>query len=230
MRRGFAAAALATATVSALLLPAAPASAAAVAGNVDAFAYYRTEVVACDVVQSDNSPGHKLFTSTNSPRTARTASDFAAALGGGDLTASGRVETASRGAADGDAGAFDTVRFTAEHLVRLENNHASDCGLGLIADSQSGANLVVKRRGRVHLEWDRGRQGQIEQIFVARMGGNTIVDKIRPRRHGELTFRVRRGDYVIFVQFVTRANERDIAVDSTLTKRAGFRVVADYRR
>ena len=114
--------------------------------------------------------------------------------------------------------------------MRLKNNRATDCGMGLIADSQSGANLVVERRGRVRIEWDRGREGQIEQIFVARMGGNTIVDKIRPCRHGDLTFRVRPGDYVIFVQFSTRANERDIPVGTTLTKRADFRVVADYRR
>jgi len=62
------------------------------------------------------------------------------------------------------------------------------------------------------------------------MGGNTIVDRIRPRRHRDLTFRVRPGDYVIFVQFVTRVNERDIPVGTRLTKRSNFKVVADYRR
>ena len=62
------------------------------------------------------------------------------------------------------------------------------------------------------------------------MGGNTIVDKAPSRRHGDLTFRVRPGDYAIFVQFQTRANERNIPVGTTRTKRSSFSVVADYRR
>lgn len=229
-RRTLTAAALATATAGALLLPASPASAAGVDGYVDAFAYYRSDVVDCDFSQT-NSAVHKEFTPANSPKTARTSSDFEAApAGGGPVTARGRVENATRGSADASSGAFNTVRFTAEHLVRLTDETGFDCGLGLIADSQSGANLVVERRGRVHLEWDRGRSGKIEQIFVARMGGNTIVDKIRPRRHGDLTFRVRPGDYVIFLQFITRANESDIPVGTTLTKRSDFKVVVDFRR
>ncbi len=230
LRRAFAAATITAAAAGAVLVPASPASAAAVDGYLDAYAYYRSDVVDCDFAQSDDTPARKEFTPASSPRTARTVSTFEASPAGGDLTSAGRVENATRGSADGSSGAFNTVRFSAEHLVRLRNNRATDCGLGLIADSQSGANLVVKRRGRVHLEWDRGRQGQIEQIFVARMGGGTVVDRIRPPRHGDLTFRVRPGDYVIFVQFQTRASERNVPVGAERTKRAHFKVVADYRR
>jgi hypothetical protein len=228
MRRALGAAALATATAGALFLPAAPASAAPpVDGYVDAFVYSKSDV-GCDVSPTSTPPSHRVFTPATGKRTAHAASDFAAApTGGGPVTARGRAENDTSGKAEASAGAFDVVRFTADQLVRLRNTRASDCHLGLNADSQSGATLHVEHRGRVHLEWDRGSAGQIEQIYVSR-NGNVKVNKIRPHAHGDLTFRVRPGDYTVFVQFVTRANERDIAVGHTLTKRAHFSVVLDY--
>ncbi len=81
----------------------------------------------------------------------------------------------------------------------------------------------------MRLEWDRGRAGQIEQILVSR-NGNPVVDRIRPSRHGGVTFNVTPGTYLVFVQFQTRANETDIPAGTTLTKRARFRVELDYRR
>jgi len=227
VRRTLAAAALAGATAGSLL-PAAPASATPVDGYVDAFGYYRSVVVGCDFTQTNAGQAHKVFTPATGRRTAHTATDFTAAPpGGSPITASGRVENDTSGVADATNGAFDEVTFTAQHLVRLRNRRATDCGLGLIADSQSGASLHVERRGRVHVEWDRGSAGQIEQIYVAR-NGNVKVDRMRPNPHGDLNFRVRPGNYTVFVQFITRANERDIPVGTTLTKRAHFRVVLDY--
>ena len=102
VRRALAAATITAATAGAVLVPASPASAAAVDGYVDAYAYYRSEVVDCDFTQSDDTPDHKEFTPANSPRTARTASNFEASPAGGDLTSSGRVETSTRGSADGN--------------------------------------------------------------------------------------------------------------------------------
>lgn len=230
VRRGLGAAALAAATAASLLLPAPPASATPVDGYVDAFGYVRSNVVDCDFSSPGTVHARREFTPATGRRTARVAQAFQASPAGDPtVTAHGRVENASSGLADADNGAFDQVTLRAEHLVRVTDDTAADCGMGLIADTQSGADLHVERRGRVYLEWDRGRAGQIEQIFVSR-GGVTVVDRIRPSRHGDLRFSVRPGDYTLFVQFVTRANERDIPVGTTLTKRTTFRVFADYRR
>src|SRR5436190_1459486 len=137
-RRALAAAALATATAGSLLLPAAPASAAPpVDGYVDAFSYYRSNVVDCDFTPPSTPPGHRVFTSATGQKTAHSASDFTAApAGGAPVTAKGRVENDTSGKADASGGAFDKVWFTADHLVRVRNTRASDCGLGLNADSQ----------------------------------------------------------------------------------------------
>lgn len=227
-RRAFAAAAIAAVTGGALLLPASPASAApAVDGELGAYAYGKVNAPGCAV---DEGPlnEQKSFTPATGKRTASVARTFIGHDGATD-SARGRVENATSGVADANAGAFNTVTFSADHLVRVEDLDPLDCKLGAIADSQSSADLHVARRGRVRVEWDRGNAGQIEQIYVAR-NGNVKVDKIRPNPHGDLTFRVRPGDYNVFVQFQTRANETDIPVGTTLTKRAHFRVVLDYRR
>jgi hypothetical protein len=227
-RRALAAASIVTATAGALLLPAAPASASPVDGYLGAFGYARTaDDASCTVDPADPADATKVFTPATGRRTARVAQGYVARDGA--IAARGRVENATSGVADARNGAFDDVHITADHLVRVNDVGATDCGLGIIADSQSGADLKVGRRGRIHLEWDRGRSGQIEQIFVSR-NGTPVVDRIRPRAHGSLTFNVRRGTYVLFVQFVTRVNERDIPTGQTLTKRAHYSVVADYRR
>lgn len=230
VRRALAAAALATATAGSLLLPAAPASATPVDGELSAFGYTRDVAGGACTFAPGPEESHRVFTPTTGRRTARTATSFRATpAGGGAVSAHGRVENATSGVADANNGAFNEVRFTADHLVRLTDDTAFDCGMGLTADSQSSANVKVERAGRVRLEWDRGSAGQIEQIYVSR-GGIPVVDRIRPNPHGGLTFNVQPGRYNIFVQFVTRANERDIPTGATLTKRAHFRVIADYRR
>lgn len=229
-RRALVAAALATATAGSLMLPAAPASAApAVDGYVDAFGYARSNIAECNP-SPDTVSSHREFTASTGRRTASVERSFEGTLDGDPtVTAHGRVENTSSGVADANNGAFNEVTFRAEHLVRITDDAASNCGMGIIADTQTGADLVVKRRGRVHLEWDRGRAGQIEQILVSR-NGNVKVDKQRPAAHGQLTFRVRPGEYLVFVQYVTRANEGDIPTGATLTKRSRFRVALDYRR
>jgi|GEM_PF-4914295 len=231
VRRVLAASALATATAGSLLLPAAPASATPVDGQLAAYGYYRDVAGgACDFTESNAGQANKVFTPATGRRTARTATRFRATpTVGGAVSAHGRVENATSGVADATNGAFDEVRFTAAHLVRLTDDTGFDCGMGLIADSQSSASVKVRRAGRVRIDWDRGNAGQIEQIYVSR-AGIPVVDRIRPPAHGGLTFDVQPGRYNIFVQFVTRANERDIPTATTLTKRARFRVVADYRR
>lgn len=229
LRRASAAAALATATAGALLVPAAPASAApAVDGQLGAFAYGKTSIAGCVVDQSPVNE-QKTFTAATGRRTASVARNFVA-HNPSITSARGRVENSTSGVADANDGAFNTVVFSAEQLVRIEDLDPVDCKLGVLADSQSSAALHVKRRGRVLLEWDRGRAGQIEQIYVARDGASSpVVNRIRPSRHGDLRFRVRPGDYNVFVQFQTRANETDIPAGTTLTKRAHFRVALDYR-
>jgi hypothetical protein len=227
-RRALAAAAVATATAGSLLISAAPASAAPVDGKVDAFGYGSVNVVGCATNLGPVNES-RVFTPATGRRTAAVERSYAAEDAGG-ITARGRVENSSSGVADANAGAFNTVVFTAEHLVRINDVSAAECNFGVTADTQAGADLRVERRGRVHLEWRRGRAGQIEQIVVSRDGGNTIVDKVRPRRRGDLTFRVRPGSYRVTVQFKTRANEVDIPTGTTRTKRADFRVALDYRR
>lgn len=227
VRRGALAAALAT--TAGLLLPAAPAMAAPVEGDLGAFAYGNANQVGCTVAQGPLNE-QKTFSSATARRTASAERTFVARNGGVDASR-GRVENKTSGVADAARGAFDTVVFTADHLVRVTDLNPFDCKLGAIADSQSSALLDVDRRGKVALEWDRGRAGQIEQIFVQRVGAaGPVVDKIRPKRHGDLTFRVRPGDYNVFVQFQTRVNETDLALGASLTKRADFRVALDYRR
>lgn len=226
-RLAFAAAILATATTASLLLPAAPASAAPpVEGDLGAFGYGRTDVAGCTA-----SPGpvseQQTFSSASGKRTAAVTRRLRAHESG-TITARGRVDNTTSGIADADHGAFDTATFTARQLVRVNNINSVDCGFGVVADTQSGADLHVKHRGRLHVEWDRGHAGQIEQILVSR-NGHTKLNKTRPDAHGSATIRVRPGTYLIFVQFQTRANERDIPADTTLTKKAHFRVVADYR-
>jgi hypothetical protein len=226
------AAALAVATAGALLLPASPAAATPVDGYVDAFGYYRDNAAGnCDFAESNNGTAHKMFNATTGRRTARTDTHFEATpTGGSNVSADGRVDNETSGVGGASNGAFDVVRFSAEHLVRITNHTAADCGLGLIADSQSGATLHVERRGRVHIEWNKGPAGTIGQIVVSRGGPDPVFDRAPTARHGVASFRVRPGDYFIFVQFFTRAIEDDIPVGSTLTKRTNFRVVADYRR
>jgi hypothetical protein len=228
VRRALAAATITAATAGALLAPASPASATPVDGYVEAYGYYRN-AVGCNVTESNDGEAFKMFTPTTGRRTATTETDFTARDAGGNVTARGRVENTSSGVAESRNGAFDKVTFTSDHLVRVRDTRASDCRLGMIADTQSGAELHVEHRGRVHVEWDRGRAGRIEQIFVSR-NGNVKVDKVRPSPHGETTFRVRPGNYVVFVQFVTRVNEHDIPTHTTLAKRTHFRVLLDYRR
>ena len=228
IRRTGAAAALVTATTASLLLPASPASAAPVDGNLGAFGYGKTNMVGC----ADH-PGpineQKTFSSATGKRTAKVARNFRGEEGG-TISARGRVENITSGVADADNGAFDRAVFTARQLVRVNDVNAGlDCRLGVLADSQSGADLKVRHNGRVRVEWDRGRAGQIEQILVSR-NGNTIVDKMRPSPHGSTSFNVSPGTYLVFVQFQTRANETDIPAGTTLTKRASFKVVLDYRR
>ena len=146
-------------------------------------------------------------------------------------TEEGQVNNSTSGVADANNGAFNTVRFVVDHLVFVRNSSDVDCGLGMIADSEARAVLRVQRRGRVHLEWDRGRAGQIERILVRDTEqARNVVNKVRPNAHGDVTFRVHPGVYNITVQLVTRINERDIPVGSERSKRAHFKVVADYRR
>jgi len=230
-RRTFVAAALATATTGVLLVPAAPASASPVDGYADAFGYYRDLAGSCDFVESNDGNAHKSFDPTTGRRTARTDTHFQATpMGGSTVSAEGRVDNETSGVGEAYGGAFDVVRFSAEHLVRITNHTAADCGMGLSADSQSGATLHVERRGRVRLEWDKGPAGTIGQIVVSRGGPDPVFDRAPTRKHGGDTFRVRPGDYFVFVQFFTRTNERDIPVGTTLTKRSHFRVVLDFRR
>jgi hypothetical protein len=221
------AAAITLLTAGALLLPAAPASAApAVDGDLGAFAYGKTNVSGCTA-----HPGpvneQKTFSSTTGKRTAEVARSFRGE-NSGIVSARGRVENSTSGVADADNGAFDTATFTAQHLVRINDTEPSlDCHLGSLADSQSSAVLKVKHNGKVRVEWDRGSAGQIEQIFVSR-NGNTILDKMRPSAHGSASFHVHAGTYNVFVQFQTRVNETDIPAGTTLTKHAHFKVVLDY--
>ena len=219
----------AVAAAGALLLPASPAAAAPpIDGNIGSFAYGKTNQAGCT-----DHPGpinkNRAFSSATGKRTAKVERSFRAEESG-TVSARGRVENRSTAVADADNGAFDTVRFTASQLVRVNDTNAGlDCKLGVLADTQSGADLKVNRNGRVRLEWDRGRAGQIEQILVSR-NGNPVVDKIRPSRHGGTTFNVTPGTYLVFVQFQTRANETDIPAGTQLTKRARFKVELDYRR
>jgi hypothetical protein len=223
-----AAATITLVTAGALLLPAAPASATPADGTVTAFAYYRA-AGGCEIQQAADGQVTKHFDPGTGSRTAKSTGDFQARDGHDFVTADGSAVNRTTGVAQADNGALDKVTFSARHVVRMHNDRGTDCGLGVIADSQSDAEVHVKRRGRLHIEWDRGRAGQIEQIYVAR-NGHVKLDEMRPDAHGSATIPVRRGDYTIFVQFITRANERDVPSHTTLTKRAHFSVVADYRR
>jgi len=230
VRRPLAAIIVATLTGSALLLPASPASATPVDGQVSSFAYGRlADGGPCGL---NNGPVNKskTFTPATGRRTA-TVSQLFTAVDSKVTSEDGQVNTSTSGVADADNGAFDTVRFVADHLVFVRNSSAVDCGFGMIADSEARAVLRVQRRGRVHLEWDRSRAGQIEYILVRDTERSVnVVNKVRPKAHGDVTFRVHSGVYNITVQLVTRLNERDIPVGSERSKRSHFKVVADFRR
>lgn len=226
-RRALAATTLATATATALLLPAAPASAAPVDGNVGAFGYGRVAEGSECVVDRGPVNENKEFSSDGPRRTSSVARNFVSSAT--SVSARGRIENTSSAKANASGGALDRLILTAEHLVRVNDVAAFDCGFGVLADTQTSADFRVRRNGRVRIDWDRGNAGQIEQIFVSR-GGVMVVDRIRPNAHGHLVFNVVPGRYDVFVQFVTRANENDIPGGTTLTKRADFKVVADFRR
>lgn len=221
--------ALALATAGTFLLPAGPASAAPpVDGNIGSFGYGKTNMAGCSAFPGPINK-NKTFTSRTGKRTAKVERSFRGEESG-TVSARGRVENRSTAVADADNGAFDTVVLGATQLVRINDVDAGlDCKLGVLADTQSTADLKVNRSGRVRLEWDRGRAGQIEQILVSR-NGNPVVDRVRPSRHGGVTFNVTPGTYLVFVQFQTRANESDIPAGTSLTKRARFKVELDYRR
>ena len=222
-----AAAAITLVTAGALLLPAAPASAAPpVDGDLGAFAYGKTNASGCTAHPGPTNE-QKTFTSATGKRTASVARSFRGE-NAGTVSARGRVENDTSGVAHSANGAFDTVTFTAQHLVRVnDTNPGLDCHLGALADSQSDAVLKVNHNGQVKIEWDRGSAGQIEQIFVSR-NGNTIVDKMRPPAHGSTSFHVHSGTYNVFVQFLTRVNETDLPAGTSLTKHAHFKVAFDY--
>lgn len=227
VRRSAGVATFALVTAAGLLLPASPASAAPpVDGDLGAFAYGKTNVSGCTA-----SPGpvneQKTFSSATGMRTAEVARSFRGHDGSTD-SARGRVENSTSGVADASNGAFDKATFTATHLVRVnDTNPGLDCRLGVLADSQSDANLKVTHNGQVRVTWDRGSAGQIEQILLAR-NGTTIVDKMRPSPHGSTNVHVHPGTYNVFVQFLTRANETDIPAGTSLTKHAHFKVVFNY--
>ena len=229
-RRAFTAAALAIALAGALLLPASPASATPVDGQVASFAYGKVAVDGPCSLNNGPVNKSKTFTPATGRRTATVSQVFTAA----DIkvtTEQGQVINATSGVADANNGAFNTVRFVVDHFVFVRNSSDVDCGFGMIADSEARAVLRVNRRGRVHLEWDRGRNGQIEYLIVRDTEqSRNVVNKVRPKAHGDLTFRVHPGVYNISAQLVTRINERDIPVGSERGKRAHFKVVADYRR
>lgn len=224
--------ALASVVAGLLTLPAPSASATPADGDLGAYAYSRSDVVDCDFSQPDNVQSLRTFNAATGRRTAAVEQTFdASPAGDPTVTAHGRVANSTSGLAKVRGGGFDEVVLRATQRVRVVNDTAADCGLGLIADTQSSADVTVTRRGRIHLAWSRGRAGQIEQILLTRDdNGKVVVDKIRPRRQGSLSARVRPGDYSMFVQFQTRANESGIAVGAARSKRAEFSVVADFRR
>ncbi|KAA1421404.1 hypothetical protein F0U44_03645 [Nocardioides humilatus] len=221
-------AAIALVVAGAVLVPAAPAAAAPVDGEVDSYAYARVAAGSLCGVPHDPMHQHRTFTPATGRRTATVSQLFTAVSK--ETTENGQVDNSTSGEADANHGAFNTVRFVAQHSVFIRNSEGPDCGLGVIADSQPRALLEVNHRGRVDLAWDRGRTGQIEFLVVTDPDGNNIVDKHRPAAHGDVTFRVHPGTYQLAMNFVTRLNERDVPVGADKTKLAHFKVVADYRR
>lgn len=227
LRRAIAATALAAS--AGLLLPASPASALLPAeGHVSSFGYGFVNDPGCTISQPDNVQASRTISSATGARTATAAERFHSnPTGDPTVAASGRVVNESTGLVTAPGGTFAKAVLSAEQTIRIANLSSTDCKMGINADTQSTAEFRVRGRGRVRIEWDRSRAGQIEQIFVFRSGaGSPIIDLIRPRAHGEATFRVRRGSYGVFVQFMTRLNETDLADGVTRTKRATFRLLA----
>lgn len=227
LRRAIAASALAAA--SGLILPTAPASALLPAeGHVSSFGYAFVNDPGCEISQPDNTQQTRAFSSASGARTATATEQFSShPTGDPTVASSGRVVTRSTGMATASGGAFTSAAMTAEQTIRIANLNSTDCKMGITADTQSSVEMHMNRRGRVRIEWDRSKAGQIEQIYVYRSGaGSPIIDLLRPRAHGEATFRVRRGNYGIFVQYMSRLNETDLADGVTRVKRSTFSLVA----
>ncbi|KAA1416456.1 hypothetical protein F0U44_19285 [Nocardioides humilatus] len=232
MLRGQTAVAIAIAAACALVVPASPAAAEPVIdGEVSIGGYaYGGPSATCGFAQNPHNDGEsKTLTSTSGRRTARGEARFNATDGSGEISAHGRYESTASGIAAFDGESFERLAYNAEHFVRLANDKRSDCGMRMFSVSLASVNFVSDRGGRVHLEWDRSAGGTLEWLRVA-SNGDRVYERVRPdARHGDVTFRLRRGvQYSVSLNFTTRLRERSVPVGEDLMKTSHVRVVAEY--
>ena len=218
--------AMALATLGAL--PAAPASATPVDGDLSASSYFLSGGT-CEVQAASDGKVTSTFQPGDGGRTVTSTGDFLARDGGDRESAHGHNETSTTGVAVARDGAFGKVTFSAQHQVTLTDDRASDCGLRIIDETQAEAMVRVKHRGRLHIAWESGGAGVIQQILVSR-NGTLKYNEFLPGSQGTASVRVGRGRFRIFTHFSTRLDEDEVATHDTVTRQGSYSTVVTFRR
>lgn len=229
LRRTLVTGAAVLSTAGTLLATAPSATAVAVDGSVGAGGTVAHNG-SCQIDEPGVAFKYRPLVAPGPARTTRFVGDYAAWDPTFATATGGHVESTSTGDATARRGTVQRVVLTAKQLVRLRNTGAYDCGLELAADTQSGAALKVRGRGKLRIAWDNTGPGQFADLYLARFGGPTLITTSPTTRSGVLTANVRRGRYYLFVQFRTAVREAGLEVGGLRKKVARFKVVATYRR
>lgn len=214
--------------MSAALVPAAPATAASVDGNISSYAYALANVFDCTEVSVPGPGVSKLFKTADKRKKAAKAGNFRIERNG-VLAAKGRVQTRTTGDGTGKPG-FKSVSFTAFHKVFMKDGANELCDVTATADSQSGASLDVRRAGKIRLTWKRTGAGSLADIYLADDQGNTLVSTSSTKKRGKITRQVTPGMYTVFVQFYTRIEEGNLKPGKQATRKANYRFTARFVR
>lgn len=214
--------------MSATLLSAAPAGATSVDGNLSSFAYANPGAVDCDQISDPGSGISKTFKTPDKRKKAVKSGSYRFDRNG-TLAAQGTI--ANRTTADGvGRPGFKTVSFTAVHSVAMKDGDGESCDVTAVADSQSGANLKVRKKGKIRLTWKRKGAGSLADIYLADDQGNTLVSTSSKKKRGKIVRQVSPGTYNVFVQFYTTLEESSISPGGREVRKGKYRFTARFVR
>ncbi len=210
------------------LVAAAPANAASVDGNIGAFAYANAGEASCDVVQAPTGGNSKQFVTGDKRKRVSKGGKFRVE-DTGVLAANGKIQNRTTGDGSGRP-AFKKVSFTARHKIVMTNGAGASCDVTATADSQSGATVVVRKKGKIRLTWHRKGGGQLADIYLADSDGNVLVSTSSNAKRGKITKNVTSGKYNLFVQFYTTLKEQSIGSGKHKTRTTNYTFTARFVR
>lgn len=220
---------LALAASALVAVSAAPASAAAVDGNVHSGSSMVGDNGTCTVVGGP-AADDRVFTHKSGKVTASASGAVTGSDPGTSMVAAGaQSQSDTSGRAVARKGAFRKLDIDAHHLVEATNDSAFDCGFTAVADSQAGADVHVARRGEIRIDW-QSNGPRVAEIVVTGPGGTEVLRKNPSKKNGSATIKVRKGDYYFFVQFYTTAKESEAPVGGAKIRDIFYSLDAVYSR